>query len=127
MEKRFKLASHCKEVGAGSQKIFLKDIPFKDLIIITKGRNPNRKFKLLEEREARIRENQATIQAIEEQLNLTEHTLISSYSRRKPTRLPSGFTPLRNQEISDQERPLFTIPGTFQEKARIKREIQDLF
>ncbi|MBW0463366.1 hypothetical protein O181_003081 [Austropuccinia psidii MF-1] len=41
----------------------------------------SRKFKLLEEREARIRENQATIQFIEEQLNQTETTLIPSDSQ----------------------------------------------
>ncbi|MBW0468875.1 hypothetical protein O181_008590 [Austropuccinia psidii MF-1] len=51
-------------------------IPFKSLIIITKGWNPNRQLKLLEERETRIRESQATIQAIEEQLNQKEPTLI---------------------------------------------------
>ncbi|MBW0579586.1 hypothetical protein O181_119301 [Austropuccinia psidii MF-1] len=38
--------------------------------------NPNRQFKLLEESKTRIRENQVTIQAIEEQLNQTEPTLI---------------------------------------------------
>ncbi|MBW0589597.1 hypothetical protein O181_129312 [Austropuccinia psidii MF-1] len=42
--------------------------------------NPNRQFKLLEERETRIRENKATIKAIEEQLNQTEPTLIPSGS-----------------------------------------------
>ncbi|MBW0499498.1 hypothetical protein O181_039213 [Austropuccinia psidii MF-1] len=41
-----------------------------------KGLNPNRQFKLLEERE-----NQATIQAIEEKLNKTEPTLIPSSSQ----------------------------------------------
>ncbi|MBW0519473.1 hypothetical protein O181_059188 [Austropuccinia psidii MF-1] len=48
---------------------------------ITKGWNPTRKFRLLEERETRIRENQATIQAIEEQLNQTGPTLIPSGSQ----------------------------------------------
>ncbi|MBW0462731.1 hypothetical protein O181_002446 [Austropuccinia psidii MF-1] len=50
-------------------------------MVITKGCNPNRKFKLLEERETRIRENQATIQSIEEQVNQTEPTLINSGSQ----------------------------------------------
>ncbi|MBW0512424.1 hypothetical protein O181_052139 [Austropuccinia psidii MF-1] len=45
-------------------------------MVITKGCNRNRKLKLLEERATRIRDNQATIQAIEEQLNWTEPTLI---------------------------------------------------
>ncbi|MBW0525152.1 hypothetical protein O181_064867 [Austropuccinia psidii MF-1] len=48
----------------------------KDLILITKGWIPKRQFKLLEGRAARIRQKQATIQAIEEQLNQKEHTLI---------------------------------------------------
>ncbi|MBW0560781.1 hypothetical protein O181_100496 [Austropuccinia psidii MF-1] len=74
--KRFNLASHLKEIGASYQKI-----PFKDNMVITKGWNPNRQLKLLEERETRIRENQATIQAIEEQLNQTEPTLIPSVSQ----------------------------------------------
>ncbi|MBW0535712.1 hypothetical protein O181_075427 [Austropuccinia psidii MF-1] len=62
--KRFNLASHWAELGESFQKICLKEIPFKDLMVITKGWNPNRQFKLLEERTTRIRENQATIQAI---------------------------------------------------------------
>ncbi|MBW0483673.1 hypothetical protein O181_023388 [Austropuccinia psidii MF-1] len=49
---------------------------------INKGFNSNRKFKLLEERAARIRENQATIQAIEEELKKKEDTLIPSGSQR---------------------------------------------
>ncbi|MBW0474324.1 hypothetical protein O181_014039 [Austropuccinia psidii MF-1] len=57
------------------------EIPFKYLMIITKGWNPNRQFKLLEERATRIRENQSTIQAIEEQLNQTEPTIIPSGSQ----------------------------------------------
>ncbi|MBW0492453.1 hypothetical protein O181_032168 [Austropuccinia psidii MF-1] len=39
----------------------------------------------------------------------------------------SGFTEFRNQQISDQESPFFTIPGSFQEKTRIKGQKQDLF
>ncbi|MBW0461506.1 hypothetical protein O181_001221 [Austropuccinia psidii MF-1] len=64
--KRLKLVSYLAELRAGFQKIFLKKIPFKYLIVITKGWNSNRKFKLLEERASRIRANKATIQAIEE-------------------------------------------------------------
>ncbi|MBW0498620.1 hypothetical protein O181_038335 [Austropuccinia psidii MF-1] len=79
--KRFNIESHCAELGASFQKICLKEIPFKDLMEITKGWNPTRKFRLLKERETRIRENQATIQAIEEQLNQTEPTLIPSGSQ----------------------------------------------
>ncbi|MBW0483841.1 hypothetical protein O181_023556 [Austropuccinia psidii MF-1] len=79
-KKRFNLASHWAEIGAIFQKICLKETPFKDLMVITKGWEPNRKFKLLEERATRIRKNQATIQAIEEKLNQTEPTLIPSGS-----------------------------------------------
>ncbi|MBW0472156.1 hypothetical protein O181_011871 [Austropuccinia psidii MF-1] len=47
----------------------------------TKGWNPTRQFRLLEERAARIRENLATIQAIEEQLNQEGPPLIPSGSQ----------------------------------------------
>ncbi|MBW0489085.1 hypothetical protein O181_028800 [Austropuccinia psidii MF-1] len=50
-------------------------------MVITKGWNSNRQFKPLEERATRIRENQATIQAIEERLNQTEPTMIPSGSQ----------------------------------------------
>ncbi|MBW0502275.1 hypothetical protein O181_041990 [Austropuccinia psidii MF-1] len=79
--KMFDLESHWKELGEIFQKICLKKIPFKDLILITKGWNPDRQFKLLEERATSIRENKATIQAIEEQLNQMEPILIPSGSQ----------------------------------------------
>ncbi|MBW0529947.1 hypothetical protein O181_069662 [Austropuccinia psidii MF-1] len=44
-------------------------------------------------------------------------------SRQNP--LSSGFTPFRNQQISGQESPFFTIPGGFQEKTRIQGQKQD--
>ncbi|MBW0565157.1 hypothetical protein O181_104872 [Austropuccinia psidii MF-1] len=50
-------------------------------MVITKGCNITRKFRLLEVRENRIRENQPTIQAIEEQLTQTGHTQIPSGSQ----------------------------------------------
>ncbi|MBW0558281.1 hypothetical protein O181_097996 [Austropuccinia psidii MF-1] len=79
--KRFKLASHWEELGASCQKICLKEIDVKDLIVITKGWNSTRKFRLLEVRANRIRENQVTIQAIEQQLGQTGHTQIPSGSQ----------------------------------------------
>ncbi|MBW0552425.1 hypothetical protein O181_092140 [Austropuccinia psidii MF-1] len=79
--KRFNLASHWAELGAICQKTFLKAIDFRDLMRFTTGWNPTRQFKLLEVRAIRIRENQATIQAIEEQLTQTGHTQISSGSQ----------------------------------------------
>ncbi|MBW0544248.1 hypothetical protein O181_083963 [Austropuccinia psidii MF-1] len=48
-------------------------------------------------------------------------------TRSRPNQLSSGFTPFRNQQVSDQESPFFTIPGGFQEKTGIQGEKQDLF
>ncbi|MBW0551677.1 hypothetical protein O181_091392 [Austropuccinia psidii MF-1] len=79
--RKFNLATSWEELGETGKKICLKEISFKDLMVITKGWNPNRQFKLLEERPTQIRENQATIQAIEEQLNQTGPTLITSGSQ----------------------------------------------
>ncbi|MBW0557768.1 hypothetical protein O181_097483 [Austropuccinia psidii MF-1] len=41
-------------------------------------------------------------------------------TRRRPNQLSSDFTPFRNQQISGQESPCVTIPGSFQEKTRIQ-------
>ncbi|MBW0580522.1 hypothetical protein O181_120237, partial [Austropuccinia psidii MF-1] len=79
--KRFNLASHWAELGAICQKICLKEIDFRDLMVITKGYNTTRQFRLLAVRANRIRENQVTIQAIEEQLTQTVHTQIPSGSQ----------------------------------------------
>ncbi|MBW0504262.1 hypothetical protein O181_043977 [Austropuccinia psidii MF-1] len=79
--KRFNLAIHWEELGEGFQKICLEEIELKDLMVITKGWNSTIQFRLLEERETRIRENQAKIQAIEEQLTQTGHTQIPSGSQ----------------------------------------------
>ncbi|MBW0510756.1 hypothetical protein O181_050471 [Austropuccinia psidii MF-1] len=78
-KKRFNLAFHRAELGTSCQRICLKEIDFKDLMVITKGWNPTRNLRLLEARANRIRDNQATIQAIEEQLAQTG-----------PTQIPSG-------------------------------------
>ncbi|MBW0526363.1 hypothetical protein O181_066078 [Austropuccinia psidii MF-1] len=48
---------------------------------ITKGWNPTRQLKLLEEREAKIRENKAIIQDIEEKWNQKGNILTSSGSQ----------------------------------------------
>ncbi|MBW0534897.1 hypothetical protein O181_074612 [Austropuccinia psidii MF-1] len=42
--KRFNLAFYWAELGASCQKICLKEIDFKDLMVITKGWNPTRQF-----------------------------------------------------------------------------------
>ncbi|MBW0506466.1 hypothetical protein O181_046181 [Austropuccinia psidii MF-1] len=79
--KRFYLESHWAGLEASCQKNFLKERDFRNLMVITKVWNPTRKFRLLEVRSNRIRENQATIQAIEEQLTKTRHTQIPSGSQ----------------------------------------------
>ncbi|MBW0591161.1 hypothetical protein O181_130876, partial [Austropuccinia psidii MF-1] len=79
--KRLKLASHWAELGASFQKICLNKKDFKDLMVITKGWNPTRQSRPLEARAQGIRENQATIQAIEEHLTQTGHTQIPSGSQ----------------------------------------------
>ncbi|MBW0566684.1 hypothetical protein O181_106399 [Austropuccinia psidii MF-1] len=43
----------------------------------------------------------------------------------RPNQLSSGFTPFRNQQISGQESPFFTNPGSFQEEARIQGQKED--
>ncbi|MBW0565448.1 hypothetical protein O181_105163, partial [Austropuccinia psidii MF-1] len=80
-KKRFNLASYLAELEASCQRISPREIPFKELMEITKGWNPTRQFRLLEERETRIRENHATIQAMKEQLKQTGPTLIPSGSQ----------------------------------------------
>ncbi|MBW0491503.1 hypothetical protein O181_031218 [Austropuccinia psidii MF-1] len=50
-----------------------------------------------------------------------------SLTMSRPTQLSSGFTPLRNQKISGQDSPFFTIPGTFHERTRIKGQEKELF
>ncbi|MBW0538311.1 hypothetical protein O181_078026, partial [Austropuccinia psidii MF-1] len=46
-------------------------------------------------------------------------------TRSRPNQLSSGFEPFRNQQISGQESPFFTISGGFQEKTRIEGQKQD--
>ncbi|MBW0529011.1 hypothetical protein O181_068726 [Austropuccinia psidii MF-1] len=48
-------------------------------------------------------------------------------TRIRPIQLSSGFTPFRHQQISGQESPLFTIPGSFQEMTRIQAQKQEIF
>ncbi|MBW0532912.1 hypothetical protein O181_072627 [Austropuccinia psidii MF-1] len=46
-------------------------------------------------------------------------------TRSRPNQFSSGLTPFRNQLISGQASPFFTIPGSFQEKTRIQGKKQD--
>ncbi|MBW0543201.1 hypothetical protein O181_082916 [Austropuccinia psidii MF-1] len=48
-------------------------------------------------------------------------------TRTRPNQLSSGLTPFRNQKISGQESPFFTILGSSQEKTRIQWKTQALF
>ncbi|MBW0461285.1 hypothetical protein O181_001000 [Austropuccinia psidii MF-1] len=75
------LALHWEELEAGFQTICLREISFKDLMEITKGWNPNKQFKLLQDREDNIRENHSPIQAIGEKWTQKEHTLTPSSSQ----------------------------------------------
>ncbi|MBW0575384.1 hypothetical protein O181_115099 [Austropuccinia psidii MF-1] len=77
--KRFNLASNWEELRESYQKICLREMSFKEVVEITKSWNPNRKFKLLEERKAKIRDNKAKIQAIEEQWSQKENIHTPSY------------------------------------------------
>ncbi|MBW0508981.1 hypothetical protein O181_048696, partial [Austropuccinia psidii MF-1] len=79
--KRFNMASHWADLGASFRKICRKEIDFRDLMVITKGWHTTMKFRLLEVRENMIRENKATIQALEEQLTQTGNTQIPSGSQ----------------------------------------------
>ncbi|MBW0461813.1 hypothetical protein O181_001528 [Austropuccinia psidii MF-1] len=79
--KSLNLPSNYKELSEIFEKICLREISFKYILEITKGWSPNRQLKLLEDREAKVRENQATIQAIEEKWNQKEHNMTSSRSQ----------------------------------------------
>ncbi|MBW0550145.1 hypothetical protein O181_089860 [Austropuccinia psidii MF-1] len=46
-------------------------------------------------------------------------------TRSRPNQLSDSLTPFRNHQISGQESPFFTIPGSFQEKTRIQRQKQE--
>ncbi|MBW0522542.1 hypothetical protein O181_062257 [Austropuccinia psidii MF-1] len=46
-------------------------------------------------------------------------------TRSRPNQLSNGFTPFRNQQISVQESPFFTISGSVQEKTRIQGQKQE--
>ncbi|MBW0498672.1 hypothetical protein O181_038387 [Austropuccinia psidii MF-1] len=95
-------------------------------MVITKGWNPTRQFRLLEVRANRIRENKSQYPSYR-RIAYPDREYSDSFrlTRRRPNQLSSGFTPFRNQQISGQESPFFTIPGTFQEKTRIQGKRQD--
>ncbi|MBW0506156.1 hypothetical protein O181_045871 [Austropuccinia psidii MF-1] len=48
-------------------------------------------------------------------------------TRSRPTQISSGFKPFSHQQMSGQESPFFTIPGSFQDKIRIQGQKQDIF
>ncbi|MBW0491606.1 hypothetical protein O181_031321 [Austropuccinia psidii MF-1] len=55
-----------------------------------------------------------------------EHSDSFRLTRRRQNELSSGFTPFRNQQVSGEESPFFTLPGSFQEKTRTQGQQQDL-
>ncbi|MBW0555945.1 hypothetical protein O181_095660 [Austropuccinia psidii MF-1] len=114
-KKRFNLESHWEELGASFQKIFLKDMDFKDLMLITKG------WKQDKGESSHYQSYRRTIDPDREYSDSFRIT------RSRPNQLSSGFTPFRNQNISGQESPFFTIAGIFQEKTRIQGQEQNLF
>ncbi|MBW0537800.1 hypothetical protein O181_077515 [Austropuccinia psidii MF-1] len=57
----------------------------------------------------------------------TYHDFFRLLRSGNPTRLPSGFTPLRHQQISDQESAYFPIPGIIQESKSIIGKEKDFF
>ncbi|MBW0527071.1 hypothetical protein O181_066786 [Austropuccinia psidii MF-1] len=70
------IAASWEEVIITTQKICLKQIPWMDLMEEMKVWNPKRNFKVLEERETRIRENQESIKDIKSSLYMEEPSQI---------------------------------------------------
>ncbi|MBW0515672.1 hypothetical protein O181_055387 [Austropuccinia psidii MF-1] len=65
---------------------------------------------------------------IDKNSNQRLHTLtLSGSCGLVANRLPSGFKPLRNQQISDQESSCFPIPDRIQDRKRIIGQEQDFF
>ncbi|MBW0554659.1 hypothetical protein O181_094374 [Austropuccinia psidii MF-1] len=95
-----------EELAASCQKICLKELEFKVLMVITKGWDPTRQRTTDPDR------------AYSDFFRLT---------RSRPNKLSSGFTSFRNQNINGQESQFFTIPGRFQEKTRTQGKKQELF
>ncbi|MBW0538773.1 hypothetical protein O181_078488 [Austropuccinia psidii MF-1] len=122
--KRFNLASQWPELGASCWRKCLKEIDFKDLMVINKGWNPTRKLRILEARENRIMENQATIHAIDKQLTQTG-----------PTQIPPGSqgagqisSPVASHHSETNKSVTRSHHSSqFQEKTRIQGEKEDLF
>ncbi|MBW0543310.1 hypothetical protein O181_083025 [Austropuccinia psidii MF-1] len=113
------------ELGASFQKICLKEIDFKELMVITKGWNPTRQLRLLELRANRIGENQATIQAIEEQLTQTGNTKIPS-GLQGEGQISSQVASYHSETNRSVTRvTIFHNPRTFQENTRIQAQKQD--
>ncbi|MBW0567431.1 hypothetical protein O181_107146 [Austropuccinia psidii MF-1] len=70
---------------------------------------------------------QRTYHRQEMEQEITYSDLFRLMRTGNPTRLPSGFTPLRHQQISDQESPYFPIQDRIQERKRIIGQEQDFF
>ncbi|MBW0460484.1 hypothetical protein O181_000199 [Austropuccinia psidii MF-1] len=117
--KRFNMDSHWAEKGEGWQKIFLREISFKELMEITKDWNSNRKFKLLEDREAKIRKNESTMQAIEEKWSQKENIMTPSGSHG----VGQPNSPVASHHSdSSKSRPKSHHSSQFQEVSRRRQE-----
>ncbi|MBW0467205.1 hypothetical protein O181_006920 [Austropuccinia psidii MF-1] len=70
-----------EEVRITTKKIFIQKMAWMELMKEIKGWNPNRNFKLLEERSTRIKEDQEAIQAIEVSQHMEEasHIQVPQY------------------------------------------------
>ncbi|MBW0472957.1 hypothetical protein O181_012672 [Austropuccinia psidii MF-1] len=105
--KMFNLASHWEELGASCQKICLKNIDFEDLM--DKGELNHYPSHRITADPDRVFSDSFRL------------------SRSRPNQLSISFIPFKNKQISGQESPFFTIPGSFQEKTTIQGKKRDLF
>ncbi|MBW0484658.1 hypothetical protein O181_024373 [Austropuccinia psidii MF-1] len=99
--KRFNLASHWEELGVSCQKICLREIPFKDLMEITKGWKSTRNFRHLEERATRTKGESSHYPRYRRTAD-SERASSDSFrlTRRRPNKLSSGLKPFRHQHLS---------------------------
>ncbi|MBW0481726.1 hypothetical protein O181_021441 [Austropuccinia psidii MF-1] len=99
-KKRFNLEYNWAELEESCQNICLKEIELRDLMVITKGWNPTRQFRLLEVRANRIRENQATMKAIEEQQGAGQiSSLVASNHSEKNRSAAKSHHSSQSQEV----------------------------
>ncbi|MBW0530190.1 hypothetical protein O181_069905 [Austropuccinia psidii MF-1] len=93
--KRFSLETQLEDFGTRIQKICLRNMTWVEYMQKMDGWHPNRQQTFLEEREARIKNNQETIQDIEEQWKepnlIKEGTFVSKEHQSSPATHQSGY------------------------------------